>query len=80
MTRWNGRDIVRRIAGGKMFSSFSAETLAMRDAMRVIECERPNSVRICKDNQSLLSTLEMDVVSKNVVVIKKYKRVISESG
>ena len=35
-TRWNGRDIVRRIAGGKMCSSFGAESLAMREAMRVI--------------------------------------------
>ena len=46
VTRWNGRDIVRRIAGGKMCSSFCAEALDMREAMRVIECEGPNSVMI----------------------------------
>ena len=62
VTRWNGRDIVSRIAGGKMCSSFGGEALAMR----VIECERPNSVMIY--SQSLLSTLVMDVVSMNVVV------------
>ena len=39
VTKLNG--IVRRIAGGKMCSSFSAEELAMREAMRVIECEKP---------------------------------------
>ena len=40
VTRWNGRDIVRRIAGGKMCSSFGAEALAMREAMRVNEFDR----------------------------------------
>ena len=50
VTRWNERDIVRRIASGKMSSSFGAEALAMREAMRVNECERPNSVIICTDS------------------------------
>ena len=40
----------------------------MLEVMRVIECERPNIVMICTEGQSLLSTLEMDVVSMNVVV------------
>ena len=52
VTRWNGRDIVRRIAGGKMCSSFGAEALVMREAMKAIECERPNSVMIYTDSQS----------------------------
>ena len=30
VTKWNGRDIVRRIYGGKMCSSFGAEALYMR--------------------------------------------------
>ena len=51
MTRWNGRDIVRRIAGGKICSSFGAEALAMNEAMREIEWERPNSVMICTASQ-----------------------------
>ena len=65
MTRSNGSEIVRRIAGGKMCSWFGAEALAMIEAMRVIECERPNSIMICTDIRSLLS---MDVTSMNVVV------------
>ena len=52
----------------KNVRSFGAEALAMRVAIRVIECERPNSVIISTDSQSLLSTLDMDVVSMNVVV------------
>ena len=51
-----------------MCSSFGAEALAMNEAMRVIECERPSSVIISTDSLSLLSTLEIDVVSMNVVV------------
>ena len=38
--------------------------------MRGIECERLNIVMICTDSPSLLSTLEMDLVSKNVELVK----------
>jgi ribonuclease HI len=60
VAEWRGEQHIVRKAAGRVCSSYEAETVAMLEAVKMVERLEPESTTVCTDSQALVRALRSD--------------------